>query len=121
LGQIGPPAKAAIPVLKETIKKFDKNEYAYRKFQLTVACSLWQIDHEQKEVFSLLKAALKTSSAESAIEIIAKIGPPAKEFVPDLLAFAKMVGHPMVDKGVIRALEKVDPEAAAKVKRERKP
>jgi len=117
LGQIGPRARAAIPVLKDTIKKFDKDEYAYRIFQLTVALSLWQIDHQENQVFALLHAALKKGQAD--FDIIGKIGPAAKEFVPDLLALAQHE-FPIYDKSILQALEKVDPEAAAKLKKERK-
>jgi HEAT repeat protein len=120
LGEIGPSAQAAIPLLKKKIKKYDRDEYAYRRFQLRVAYSVWQIDHEDKKVFALLRAALKTSNIESAIEIIGKIGPAAKEFAPDLLAFAKEMSDAMVNRDIIGALEKVDPEAAAKLKKEQK-
>jgi len=119
LGQIGPAAKGAIPLLKDRIKKYDQDEYAYRSFQLTVAYSLWQIDHQQNEVFALLRAAIKSNGGEYAVEIISKIGPPAKEFVPFLVAEASDPS-PLVYTAPLEALEKVDPEAAAKVKKQRK-
>jgi HEAT repeat protein len=137
LGQIGTAAKAAVPLLKESIKKYDKDggdidvvepqdrryhvTRTYREFQLAVAYSLWQIDHQEREIFALLRAALKTTRPDCAIEIIGKMGPPAKEFVPDLLAIrGDFDASPSGGKPVLKALEKVDPEAAAKLKIERK-
>jgi HEAT repeat protein len=117
LGEIGPAAKDAILLLKEAIKNYDKVEYDYSRLQLTIAFSLWQIDHDEKKVFDLLRGPLK--GAGSTVEILGKIGPPAKEFVPDLLTLARYE-FPIYDKQIVQALEKIDPEAAAKLRKERK-
>jgi HEAT repeat protein len=83
LARFGPAAQEAAPVLQTALT----NEYV--SVHLSAARALWRIDAEPKEVLPLLVKWLQTGGAYTkahAAEILAEMGPAAKEALPALRA-----------------------------------
>ncbi len=112
LGNMGPGAKPALPVLTEAMA--DDRSFARRD----AALALWQIDRQASRAVPVLRDCLRDRRSayqrQQAAAALAEIGPEAKDAVPELIdafhdrdrALRKQAGD---------ALKKIDPEAAGKV------
>jgi HEAT repeat protein len=86
LGEIGPGAKEAVPVLTDLLKEDDG------LVRLQAAASLWRITGRQAAARPVLMATLQDERAEGralAAQTLGEIGPEAKEAVPVLVRIAK--------------------------------
>jgi RNA polymerase sigma factor (sigma-70 family) len=118
LEQIGPDAKAAVPALIELLKAPDEGA------QQKAAQALGGIGPGAKEAVPSLIALLKRPDVTDrwiAAVALGRIGPDAKAAVPALLEVLR--NHPGPGRGagelpqkVTEAIEKIDPETAAKLK-----
>lgn len=113
LGEIGPPAKAAIPDLTRVLKNDD--------YGLIAAHALWKITQQSEPTLSTAIRALEKKDAyrdpRKAIGILEEMGPQARPAVPALLEVhrsARMNAHDSLREEVENALRKIDPAAAKK-------
>jgi RNA polymerase sigma factor (sigma-70 family) len=116
LEQIGPDAKASVPTLIELLRGPD--EAARHE----AAGALGGIGAEAKEAVPSLIALLKmegTGDRWSAAVALGRIGPDAKPAIPALLEVLRNPGPGagQLPQRVTEAIEKIDPETAAKRKR----
>lgn len=133
LGEIGPAAKDAIPILLERYRKTDTAE----KVRLAILGALAAIAADEPEVAAVLWAALtdqKTGpdaahaiakggskvvpilighveKSPSAITALGGLGPAAKDAVPSLLRVARESRHDDVRRAAVRALQRIAPES----------
>jgi RNA polymerase sigma factor (sigma-70 family) len=116
LEQVGPDAKAAVPTLIELLRGPD--EAARHE----AAGALGGIGTEAKEAVPSLIALLKmegTGDRWSAAVALGRIGPDAKPAIPALLEVLRNPGPGAgeLPQRVTEAIEKIDPETAARIKR----
>jgi HEAT repeat protein len=110
LGEMGPVAVNAIPILTRTLKHNDS--WA----RISAAQALWKIDRQQFPVaIEVLVEEISVHPsivAYSAAKTLGEMGPDAKAAVPTLV---KLRWYPDVSvrTAVARALERIDHEAAA--------
>lgn len=110
LGEMGPAAKAAVPILTQIAENGS----------VAAAGALWAITNEPEPALTNLVRVLKDKDAkdpESAVVILAEMGPKAKAAVPALLAAYKRVQanrYSSLREEIEAALRKIDPEAAKK-------
>jgi HEAT repeat protein len=124
LGQIGPPAKAALHALTAALQHED------RGLRIAAAGAVWKIAQKREVVPLLAQAILQDhfltegkdalsgndgieSGTANALQILEAMGPQAKEAVPTLLAVRKLGGQSF-QVAVAKALRQIDPEAARK-------
>jgi HEAT repeat protein len=112
LGEIGPDAREAIPALKECLKDSD---YSVRA---EAAYALWRIDQNMELVVPAAIEILNNDkdflAQRRVVGFVGELGNKAKPAVPALIK----VMEKEVDSfrpHVIAAIQKIDPEAAAKV------
>jgi RNA polymerase sigma factor (sigma-70 family) len=116
LQQIGPAAKAAVPALIELLTAPDEGT------RQEAAQALGGIGPAAKgAVPSLIPLLQRTGTGDcwSAAVALGRIGPDAKPAIPALLEVLRSPGPGAGDLPlrVFEAIQKIDPEAAAKVKR----
>jgi RNA polymerase sigma factor (sigma-70 family) len=116
LGAIGRDAKAAVPELIELLKAPDEGTRG------AAAQALGGIGPEAKEAVPALIAMLKsrgTVDCWNAAVALGGIGPDAKPAVPALLEVLRNPGPGAgeLPRRMFEAIEKIDPETAAKIKR----
>lgn len=110
LGEMGPVARNAIPILIRTLNHDDAGARVY------AAQALWKIDRQQLPV--VIEVLVEEISlhpsivAYPAAKTLGEMGPDAKAAVPTLV---KLRWYPDVSvrTAVARALERIDPNAAA--------
>jgi HEAT repeat protein len=111
LGEIGPEARAAVPVLKAAMK--DK----LHPERLPAALSLWRIERSTAEVVPLLIEALKDKTnamdRRLAVTIVGQIGPDAKAAIPALIEVLRDADMQLREQ-VTQALTKVSAEPPKK-------
>ena len=116
LGEMGPDAKDAVPVIKTYLKSRDP------EVRQRAAESLWSIDPKQAPVIvEALLEPLDNPNATSAnlfsvtqgTKLLGEIGPEARNAVPSLI---KLLNHPYppASSAAAKALVQIDPDAAAK-------
>ncbi len=114
LGSIGPGARAAVPALIDLLKGREK----WLRWPADVG--LGGIGPEAKAAVPALTELLKSqddNDRHSATVALGNIGPAAKSAIPTLLDIVEQPQlGPLHDKAA-EAIEKIDPEAAAKLKR----
>jgi RNA polymerase sigma factor (sigma-70 family) len=116
LASVGPGARAAVPALVELLKGRDREEC------LTAAYALRAIGRDAKaavpDLIELLKAP-DAGARQEAAQALGEIGPDAKPAIPTLLEVLRNPGPGagQLPQRAFEAIEKIDPEAAAKVKR----
>ena len=113
LGEIGAPAKAAIPELTRVLK--------YDDYGLIAARALWKITQQPEPALSTAIRALQEKDAYrnswTAIEILEEMGSQAKPAVPVLLEvhrWARLNEHDSLREEIAKALTKIDAAAAKK-------
>ncbi len=113
LGDIGPPAKAAVPDLTRMLKNEDDS--------LIAAQALWRITQKPEPALSMAIRVLENQDARqdhsTAIDILMDMGPHAKPAVPALLEIhrsARKKADSSLQDEVEKALRKIDPAAAEK-------
>jgi HEAT repeat protein len=111
LGQIGPPASAAVPDLTGELQNKDH--------RLGAAQALWKITQKPEPTLSIMIRVLKKQDAHllrsGAIAILADMGPQAKPAVPALVdIYRSLWKNPDVSlqEEIENALRKIDPAAA---------
>src|SRR5438105_528559 len=110
LGEIGPPARDAVPFLKKTLA--DDNEY----LRLTAAGALWNIARKRAAI-PVLVEALKSEDANTrsaAAHQLSSVGADAREAVP-ALATALADAEFLVRVSAVLALASIGSEAGAAV------
>jgi HEAT repeat protein len=110
LREFGPAAKPALPALLQALQ--DKDDAV----AVAVAEAVWHIG-QRKETRAVLRRALKSKNStvrQQAASILRQMGKQARDAVPSLLEAAKD-SNLAVRFETIRALQNIDPEAAAKV------
>ena len=111
LAHIGPDAKAALPALESVLG----DEMPYNR--LHAARALWKVSgRPQPAVVALAAATKDPTSAElrrQAAELLAEMGPDGKGAVPALAAALRET-NPTVRAAAAEALQKINPQAAAK-------
>jgi HEAT repeat protein len=143
LMQIGPDARAAVPTLVENLK--DPNQYvvtqslqALRQIQpepktvmpdlqellkstnpyqrAMTADAMVAVDHENKTVLPVLIELLGDKQWwGTAVLALGRMGPNAKEAVPDLVKLLKTPPNPFARTQIVSALGQIGPEAKAAV------
>lgn len=86
LGDLGPLAKSALPLVRDCLK--DADIYT----RLRAAMTLWQIEGDLKEGMPILLAAVEDPMVQyrqTAISMLGHIGPAAKEALPALRKIAQ--------------------------------
>jgi HEAT repeat protein len=117
LGRIGPGASAAVPALVVLVRGSDPGD------RMSAAVALGGIGPAAREAVPALVAMLKDQELPRGRVIAAialgKIGPDAKPAVPALLGVLRnpVPGAGELPPRAFEAIEKIDPETAAKVKR----
>jgi HEAT repeat protein len=114
LTEIGPDAKEALPALRQALQ----DEEAH--VRLCAAQALWKID-KPRDVVPVLLAAwkeeavhpFKVSYRVKAVQRLGEIGAEDKSVVPTLVELVKDENR-RVGLAAVAALQKVDPEAAAR-------
>lgn len=117
LGEIGPPAKEALPWLKQV------STYGDDLHRLVVARSIWRIGQQPDEVVSLMEQFLKRRrdfQDKFAFNLIAQMltemGPAARPLVPSLAQFVQVKTNRWSERKVLLTLlQQLDPETAKKV------
>jgi len=117
LGEIGPAAREAIPVLTAALKTQDGTTlapWAERvDVRIVAAFALWRVDPQTKLAVPALVDALKNPDFKlrlQTVQALTTMGPAAREAVPALIAG---VGDSVVRIDAIRALGAIGPEAKA--------
>src|SRR5262249_47412477 len=106
LGQIGEPAKDAIPLLSEMIKSDDKNVRA------AAAVALYRLERRADRVLPVLEEMLKNEETElDAIHALGDLGPAARKFAPELMDFVQKGRVDYVRSSACRALGEIGPLA----------
>jgi HEAT repeat protein len=111
LGRIGPPARDALPALREALK--DKNPWV----QMAAAEAAFRIDQDQAKVtvpvlLDILKQEKKHSNARMhAIEVLGQMGPTARDAAPALRTILKDAKEPY-RPSVAGSLLRIDPAEA---------
>jgi HEAT repeat protein len=112
LGQIGPDAKEAVPELRKALRSDNPTVRCY------AAHGLWRIERETR-VVPVLAALLMEKSGQMVIpaaEALAEMGPDARAALPELRKAALSEKSFYVAHAARRAIEKIDPEEAKKIK-----
>jgi HEAT repeat protein len=130
LGQVGPPAKEAVPVLLEVQKASlqealkppppkQQKELDPQGLRRAILTALGRIQSEPKVYVPILMDAVKNDKdaavRTAAVTALAQIGPPAKEAVPALLdaqktATAANDPQGALRKAIVSALGKIETE-----------
>jgi HEAT repeat protein len=110
LSRFGPEAKGALPALQQAVEDED------RRVAVQVAEALWLIDRQKTGMAALMRGLVAKDVAVrlSALRVLGNMGPEARDAVPALLSAAQDSDN-LVRGEAVRALQRVDPEAAAKV------
>jgi HEAT repeat protein len=110
LGKIGPPAQKAVPALAKLLKNDDPTMRQYS------ARALWRIDKNTSGI-PVLVAFLRHEPywAKPAADALGEMGPAAKSALPELEKSLSAVNAD-VRPAVLTAIEKIDPDAARKIK-----
>ena len=113
LGQVGPLAKAALPVLLET-QKASLQETAKSKdldpqgLRRSILVTIGSIEPEPKEYVPILTDALKNDKdlgvRVTAAQALGRVGPPAKDALPALLAAHKSAMAATDPQGLRKAI-----------------
>ncbi|MFO0821890.1 MAG: HEAT repeat domain-containing protein [Gemmataceae bacterium] len=109
LGDIGPPAKAAAPQLKETLKD------SIGDVAVEAACTLCRLDDAKDEAIDLVKRAMDAPgrTAQYAIESIPRLGEAGKSLIP--VACAKITSDNLYARyAAVGVISTLDREEAAK-------
>jgi HEAT repeat protein len=107
LGEIGPPAEAAIPDLTAALK------HDSRGLRIAAAGALWKITKKPEPAVSVFIKALQDrdllddSDTARALDVLEEMGPQAKEAVPALLAVHKRGGS-LFRESVEKTLKRID-------------
>ena len=118
LGKIGPPAHAAIPALRELIKGSDNRLVVYS------AIAIWQIDRDAESSLPILASRFSTWDDHEKwklLQTFGDMGTNATSVVPMLCEYLRKIadkeGFPSTEirQETIKALRKIDSEAAARV------
>jgi HEAT repeat protein len=104
LGQIGPAAKAAVPLLREIARtRDDCREEA--------SIAHWQITHDHELVLPVATAMLNVRYyylSDSPVDILAEIGPAARTALPALRQLCQAREH---DVQILRAIWRIEGKA----------
>jgi len=116
LGQVaGPEAKEAVRGLTKALRNEDPED------RLNAALGLWKIEKNGRLVVPVLTALLREYDfvASRAAEALGEIGPDARAAIP-ALRLAALAGRGMyLPSAAEKAIEKIDPEEAKKLKTEK--
>lgn len=118
LGQIGPPAKDAIPAILEIQKASladaakigpkDNRDLDPQGVRRTILGALSRIDPDPKELVPILTNALKSDRdgqvRNQAITLLSQMGVPAKPAIPTMLEVHKSITGPGDPQGLRRAI-----------------
>ena len=110
LGEIGPPAKDAVPELQKAMRS---NQ---RRHKILAARALWRITGQANETVAVLALAMGNTDEETctvAAQALGEMGPAAILALPTLLN--ARTNSLYVRRAVNEALKKIDPEMAARV------
>jgi len=106
LGNIGPAAKEAVPILRQRLK--DQGEFSLYN-RVFSAKALWQITGNTGESLPVLVRALKNDDSFWAADILGLMGADAKSAIPDLQgALQSRVGYTRLRAAL--ALTRIDPQ-----------
>jgi HEAT repeat protein len=108
LGQLGPEAKAAAGALVAALKDLNP------QMKEAAVTSLYRIHPQHPAIVLALVQLLEEAPNRQPSPILAELGPRARPAVPQLVRLYRRLG---LDEGmaVLDLLEKIDPEAAAKL------
>jgi HEAT repeat protein len=110
LGEIGPAAKKAAPYLQKALS--DKDE----EVQLRAAYAYWQITGETKAPLKVLEDLLGSEKQDrAAIQLIAAMGPAAKESLETLVIIYRQEEDATFRQLVGIAIKKIDPETGKRL------
>lgn len=132
LGALGPSARPAVPALKAIIRAKPGQGPAFAGYKggssytdkwprIAAATILWRIAPEDEDILPPLLDELNDRKETdirlriAAIETLGAIGPRAQAAVPRLLEEIKTSDNGYCVEQATKALQKIDPEAAAKV------
>jgi len=111
LAGLGPEAKACLPTLVANLKHYDVF------LRMETAIALRRIDNRFADAVPILTHALSNKtrqSAERAAEYLGDLGPKARSALPALIQTALRDDDFDVYQATVRAIDKIDPGAAAK-------
>lgn len=106
LGQIGPPAAAAVPDLIRLLNAED----AYTREQATIA--VWQITGDKKYLSLLIREFQDADDAPTIDSLLAEFGELGAGAVPLLPAIRDKLKGRGVNATLLETIGKIDPEAA---------
>jgi hypothetical protein len=106
LGEIGPEASRAVPVLKALLEDVDLD------IRRSAAEALCRIETPSPTGIAVLVRLPESGADESALDSLAGLGPKAKDAIPALLRILRQ--EPERVPEVARALRRIDPEPATK-------
>jgi len=117
LGDIGPPAKEALPRLKQMR---DSGEDWHR---LVAARSIWKIEQQPDEVLPLMEQLLQRRRDfqdnfvfNLMAQTLTEMGPAARPLVPSLARFVQVKTNSWSErKALLTVLQQLEPETAKKV------
>lgn len=126
LGEIGPPARAAVPKLSQVIStaNLSKAKPFQNIYVVRAAVALWRIDRQLTNTLPILLGGMTNNltgmhSAYNPLVLAAlgEIGPPANAVVPNLVRELSTNSALLPEERAVLndTLKKIDPEAAAKV------
>jgi HEAT repeats len=106
LGNIGPPAQEAVPLLRKRLHDTGRESLINRVFS---AKAIWQITGETNETVAVLVHALQTDNSFWAAEILGVMGTAANPAVPALQAKVE-TGDAYIRLYSAIALNKIEPD-----------